>query len=472
MKIKSIIVVGALLSPVVAESQASRFDLSIPNIMRGPELYGREPQNPRFTPNGEYIYFNWLPPGTDWRETTKPYRVRAQAGARPERVTEAQMDSVGPSLADGAISSDGQRRVVSYNGDLHLVDLRTGTTRRLTDTPAITESNPTFAGSGNRIFFLRDGQNVMSLDLDTPLIRQVTDIRPGPAPSDPKVTDKQRLALEDQQKQLFGVIRDQVRRDSIARAERLWREGLRTKTLYLGQNERVTGLTVSPTGNALIVTTTITTPGSRQTIVPNWVTLNGYTEDLTVRTKVGDVQNGGRAAFMSLPSGEIHWIKPIPRDSAEVPSITAVLGWNDAGTQALLFAERKDFKERYLHRIDANGGRLTTIDVLKDSAWVGGPCYPCGGYLPGSDKVWLVSEADGYAHLYTMNADGTGKQQLTKGKWEVEDVRISNDRKYFELHTSEVSPFERHFYRMPIAGGAAERITTTVGGHTAVVSPN
>jgi Tol biopolymer transport system component len=174
MKIKSIIVVGALLSPVVAESQASRFDLSIPNIMRGPELYGREPQNPRFTPNGEYIYFNWLPPGTDWRETTKPYRVRAQAGARPERVTEAQMDSVGPSLADGAISSDGQRRVVSYNGDLHLVDLRTGTTRRLTDTPAITESNPTFAGSGNRIFFLRDGQNVMSLDLDTPLIRQVT----------------------------------------------------------------------------------------------------------------------------------------------------------------------------------------------------------------------------------------------------------------------------------------------------------
>ena len=465
MRIRELLVVGAVLAPAIASAQ-SRFDLTIPNIMRGPEVYGREPQNPRFTPNGEWLYFNWLPPGTDWRETSKPYRVRAQAGARPERVTEAHMDSVGPSLAEGALSSDGQRRAVSYNGDLFLIDLRSGTTRRLTDTPAITESNPTFAGNANRIYFLRDGQNVMSLDLDTPLIRQVTDIRPGPAPSDPKVTDKQRTALEEQQKQLFGVIRDQMRRDSIARADRLWREGLRTKTLYLGQNERVTGLTVSPTGNALIVTTTITTPGSRQTIVPNWVTANGYTEDLTVRTKVGDVQSGGRAAFMSLPSGEVHWIKAIPRDSTEAPSITAVLGWNDAGTQALLFAERKDFKERYLHRIDANGGRLTTIDVLKDTAWVGGPCYPCGGYLPGSDKVWLVSEADGYAHLYTMNPDGSGKQQLTKGKWEVEDVRISNDRKYFELHTSEVSPFERHFYRMPVAGGAAERITTTVGGHT------
>jgi dipeptidyl aminopeptidase/acylaminoacyl peptidase len=349
MKRTSILFIGALLLPAAAQSQ-SRFDLTIPNIMRGPEVYGREPSNPRFTPNGEYIYFNWLPPGTDWRETTKPYRVRAQAGARPERVTDAHMDSVGPSLAAGAISRDGARRVATYNGDLWLTDLRAGTTRRLTDTPAITESNPTFAANGTRIYFLRDGQNVMSLDLDTPLIRQVSDIRPGPAPADPRRADGQRAVLEAQQKELFGVIRDQVRLDSINRVERLARESWRTKTLYLRDNERVTGLTVSPTGNALIVTTTITIPGSRQTIVPNWVTLNGYTEDLTVRTKVGDVQNGGRAAFMSLPSGEVHWLKSIPRDSTEAPSITAVLGWNDAGTQALLFAERRDFKERYLHR--------------------------------------------------------------------------------------------------------------------------
>jgi dipeptidyl aminopeptidase/acylaminoacyl peptidase len=474
MTTKSILIAALLIAPTLAAAQSSsRFDLSIPNIMRGPELYGRAPQNPRFTPNGDYLYFNWLPPGTDWRETPKPYRVRAQAGSTPERVTTAHMDSVGPSLADGALAPDGQRRVVSYGGDLYLIDLRTGTTRRLTDTPAITESNPTFAGNANRIYFLRDGGNVLSLDLDSPLIRQVSDIRPGPAPAESRATtDKQRAALEEQQKQLFGVIRDQVRLDSINRADRMARERLRTKTLYLGQNERVTGLTVSPAGNALIVTTTITISGSRQTIVPNWVTLNGYTEDLTVRTKVGDVLNGGRAAFIALPSGDVHWLKPIPRDSAEVPSITAVLGWNDAGTQALLFAERKDFKERYLHRIDATDGRLTTVDVLKDSAWVGGPCYPCGGYLPGSDKVWLISEADGYAHLYTMNSDGSGRQQLTRGPWEVEDVRLSADRRFFEMHTSEVSPFERHFYRMPIAGGPAERITTQVGGHAVVVSPN
>jgi dipeptidyl aminopeptidase/acylaminoacyl peptidase len=469
---RALILAALVAAPLTAQSPSGRFDLSIPNIMRGPELYGRPPQNPRFTPNGEWIYFSWLPPGTDWRETNKPYRVRAQAGATPERVTDAHMDSVGPSLAQGVLSRDGSRRAVSYNGDLYLIDVRSGATRRLTDTPPITESNPSFAADGRKLYFLRDGQNVMSLDLETPLIRQVTDIRPGPAPADPRPSDGQRSTLEAQQRELFGVLRDEVRRDSITRAERLWREGQRVRTLYLRPNERVTGMSVSPAGNALILTTTIQIPGARQTIVPNWVTLNGYTEDLTVRTKVGDVQNGGRAAYMSLPSGEVKWLRPIPRDSMETPSITAVLGWNDAGTAALLFAERKDFKERYLQRVDAAGGQLTTIDVLKDSAWVGGPCYPCGGFIPGSDRVWLVSEADGYAHLYTMNPDGSGRQQLTKGKWEVEDVNISNDRRFFEMHTSEVSPFERHFYRMPIAGGVAERITTQVGGHAVVVSPD
>jgi dipeptidyl aminopeptidase/acylaminoacyl peptidase len=344
---RALILAALVAAPLTAQSPSGRFDLSIPNIMRGPELYGRPPQNPRFTPNGEWIYFSWLPPGTDWRETNKPYRVRAQAGATPERVTDAHMDSVGPSLAQGVLSRDGSRRAVSYNGDLYLIDVRSGATRRLTDTPPITESNPSFAADGRKLYFLRDGQNVMSLDLETPLIRQVTDIRPGPAPADPRTSDGQRSTLEAQQRELFGVLRDEVRRDSITRAERLWREGQRVRTLYLQPNERVTGMSVSPAGNALILTTTIQIPGARQTIVPNWVTLNGYTEDLTVRTKVGDVQNGGRAAYMSLPAGEVKWLRPIPRDSMETPSITAVLGWNDAGTAALLFAERKDFKERY-----------------------------------------------------------------------------------------------------------------------------
>ncbi|HEY2896832.1 MAG TPA: prolyl oligopeptidase family serine peptidase, partial [Gemmatimonadaceae bacterium] len=64
------------------------------------------------------------------------------------------------------------------------------------------------------------------------------------------------------------------------------------------------------------------------------------------------------------------------------------------------------------------------------------------------------------------------RKQLTSGKWEVDDVAISNDRRSFYLHTSEESPFEQQFYRMPVTGGARTRITKASGGHTVVASPN
>ncbi len=58
----------------------------------------------RWSPDGQWIYFQWLPAGSDWRDQLRPYRVRAQAGAKLERVTEAHMDSIGPALAGAIIA--------------------------------------------------------------------------------------------------------------------------------------------------------------------------------------------------------------------------------------------------------------------------------------------------------------------------------------------------------------------------------
>jgi dipeptidyl aminopeptidase/acylaminoacyl peptidase len=322
------------------------------------------------------------------------------------------------------------------------------------------------------VYFIRDGANVMALDLESPGIEQLTDVRATPAPPTPPKPVGQRAQLEADQKHLFEAIRDRVRADSIAKAERDADEAARTRALYLLPNERIGQLSVAPSGRALVLTTIINAPEAKQAIVPNYVTLSGYTEDIVIRTKVGDAQTGSRVAFMELPSGRVTWLKPVPDDTSRTAASVRTLGWNATGTAGLLFVEQSNFKTRYLYRMDGTTGALTSIDVLRDSAWVGGPCFGCGGFVPGSERVWFVSEADDYAHLYTMNADGSDRRQLTKGKWEVVGARISDDGRYFELHTSEVSPFEQHFYRMPVAGGAAERITTVVGGHTVTVSPD
>jgi dipeptidyl aminopeptidase/acylaminoacyl peptidase len=458
----------AAAPPAVASSP---FDFSIPNIMRGPELYGRAPRNIHFTPDGKWIYFQWNAPGTDWREPMHPYRVRATTGATPERVTDAYMDTVGPLIADGPLSPDRKWRAVESGGDLYVVDLARATARRLTETNA-GESDPPWSADGRRIFFTRDG-NAFALTLADGFEEQLTDIRSGPTPEKEKPAEGQRGFLEAQQRELLAAVRDELRRDSLQKAERAAHDSLRIAPLYLAKGERVASLSVSPNGRSVLFTTTTAPLTARRVMVPKWVTTSGYTEEIEGgRTKVGDAERDERVGVMTLPAGKVTWVHSIPTDTTHSPDFAFSLGWNDDGSAALLFAVSREYKDRYLQRIDGASGAATVLDVLHDSAWVDGPCFGCGGWLPGGARVWYVSEADGFAHLYTRAADGSDRRQLTSGKWEVLGAQISDDRQTFLLTTNATSPFEQHFFELPVTGGTMRRITQTVGGHDVSLSPD
>src|SRR3954463_9673908 len=128
----------------VDAQQTKPFDFSIKNIMRGPELYGRQPSDVRWSADSKWIYFTWLEPGSDWREQPKPFRVRALPGSRPERMSTQQADSAGPRFARGERSHSGRYTVVEFNGDIYLNDLTSGSTRRLTQTVEA-ERSPEFS---------------------------------------------------------------------------------------------------------------------------------------------------------------------------------------------------------------------------------------------------------------------------------------------------------------------------------------
>ena len=448
--------------------EAKPFDFSIKNIMRGSELYGRQPSDVRWSADSKWIYFTWLEPGTDWREMPKQFRVRAIPGSKPERVSIQQVDTTGSRFARGERSHNGRYSAVDFNGDLYINDLTSATTRRLTQTVEA-ERSPAFSADDRQIFFIRNN-NVFSIDLANGMLRQLTDIRQGPAPSDSTKAVGQRGRLEQQQRDLFESVRDRIRADSIARAERLLRDSLTLKPIYLQSSEQVSDFSISPTAGSLLITTRTPASGQRINDIPQYVTRSGYTEELHVRTKVGDSRQGGRIALVSLPSAAVTWLKPFSADTTT--GAFQLLGWNEAGTRGLFYAYSDDNKMRFLDVVDP-AAKVTKLESARDTAWVGGPCNDCGGwYGPGSGRVWYASEADGFSHLYTIAADGTGKQQLTKGHWEVRDVALSPDTRWFYLQTNEVSPFEQHLYRLPTAGGAMEKITTKSGKHAAVVSPD
>ena len=463
-RIAPALLVAALGLPLaVPAQQRPAFDLSISNIMRGPEVYGREPQRVRWSADGRMIYFYWNQPGTKWSEPAYPYRVRAVAGATPERLTEAQVDSAGPLFSDGSYTRDRRLKVTAYEGDLYLVDMRTSRVTRLTET-VTNEGSPSIVASGAGAYFVRDN-NVFYIEFPTGSVRQITDVRTGPAPRDSTFTG-QRGNLRAQQTELFDAIRERARLDSLARDNRREHEGRQPKPLYLNAGEQVGQLRISPNGAALLIQTFVPAPASRQTEVPSFVTASGYTEPLRVRTKVGDEQSSGRIAFLPI-GGEVRWLRLTPGDTVRPPANAFVADWSDDGSAALVIATTRDYKARFIHAVDAKG-TLTTLDVLRDTAWVR---TQQAGWLEG-DRAWYLSEADGYSHVYSVRANGSEKRQLTSGKWEVLNVLVTPDKRTFYLSTSETSPFDEQIWRMPATGGARQKITPQPGQHQATLSPD
>jgi dipeptidyl aminopeptidase/acylaminoacyl peptidase len=475
MPVRFAVLASLAAVPLLAQNAQRPFDFSIANMMRGPELYGREPQRVQWSADNKYIYFYWNPPGTKWSAPAVPYRVRAQAGSAPERLTEAQVDSAGPLFANGSFSRDRRWKAAAYEGDLYVVDMRAGTSRRLTQTVE-NEGAPTITADGSTIYFTR-ANNIYSLHVSSTLIRQVTDVRNGPEPRDSTFAG-QRGALRNDQTRLFDALRERARLDSMARADRRAHDARNPKPLYLNAGEQLGQLSISPSGSALLLTTNAPAPASRGVEVPAYVTQSGYTEPIRGRTKVGDEQGGGRMAFVPLAGGDVKWLRLNPADTNRVsqPIQGQLSGWSPNGDAALVIAVTRDFKTRYIHRVDATGA-LKTVDILRDSAWVLGGCggtNACGtraGWLDG-DRVYFTSEADGFAHVYSTKSDGTDRKQLTSGKWEVLDVQLTPDRTTFYLSTSETSPFDAQLYRMSVNGGAREKLTAKPGAHATTMSPD
>ncbi|HET8649257.1 MAG TPA: hypothetical protein VFL95_04395, partial [Gemmatimonadales bacterium] len=355
------------------------FPLTIPSIMRGPEIVGRAPAGVRWSADGKWIYFAWDPPGTDWREPLHDYRIRARAGAQPERLTPAAADSSGPFAARGDVSPDGKLKVVEYHDDLYLIDLRHDRAQRITRS-AESESSPHFSADGKSVLYRRDS-DAWERELATGLDRQLTAFHAGKAPHD-STPHGQRGFLVAQQKQLFQVIRDQDRQDSVRKAQReddLARLGVQPAWLGGARDERVAGLAIAPDARHVMITARTRAKGSRATEVPEYVTESGYTSADSGRTKVGDVQGRARLGLFRVGDDSVHWINPLEDDSGHHARI-GLLGWNDAGTMALVSVTSPDFKTHLMATIDT-AGTLHRIERLRDSAWVGGPCFGCGGWL-------------------------------------------------------------------------------------------
>ncbi|MBB5639173.1 dipeptidyl-peptidase-4 [Pedobacter cryoconitis] len=116
------------------------------------------------------------------------------------------------------------------------------------------------------------------------------------------------------------------------------------------------------------------------------------------------------------------------------------------------------------------GNYIKTLFEERDDKYVE-PLVPVL-FLKNDPKQFIwQSNRDGWNHLYLYNAQGKLIKQLTKGKWEVLEVKgfdASGDNLFYE--STEESPITKNLYVVNIKSGKSKRITSGFAVHKTEIS--
>jgi dipeptidyl aminopeptidase/acylaminoacyl peptidase len=476
------------------QPQPKKFDLAVDNIMRGPDLVGHEPTRVYWSQDSERVYFRWKRAGEPRLKEPDLYVVNRDGGSLRKLSEEEARQA--PPLA-GDLSKDKKLTVFAEDGDIFLYDNLKNERRRITETFE-GESSPRFTADSRHIVFTRQN-NLYRIALDGGSLVQLTDIRTGGGSGDaapPKGTESQEF-LKKEERELLEAVRERAKNREEQDAKRKQREKRKPFSPPPGQS--IANLSLSPDGKFVLASVLQPATGAKNSIVPNYVTESAFTEDIPARNKVGDNQSRSRMVALNVETGEAKWIEHglkeqpkeqkttgassagAPRDSKEPKekdrevqlfNLQWPSGEGADGKHAAALARSADNKDRWVMLIDPATGKTKALDHLRDDAWVGGPGSFALGWLADNKTVYFQSERDGWAHLYTVSIEGGEAKQLTSGKFEVSDVRLSRDKSKFYFTSSEGDLAQRHLYSMPVAGGPRTRLTSMAGDNEATVSPD
>ena len=253
---------------------------------------------------------------------------------------------------------------------------------------------------------------------------RAADGRPrGPAP-EPTPAGSAACLLRHSSGSCSTVMRDRARADSIAKAERKASEGRQAEgALPDGQRagHRTLRLAHRPCDAA---DDDDPPPGAKQTKVPSTSRRAAMRKNWSCARRSGDAQGGGRVALhVAAHRRRALAARRADGHRARAPADVAALGWNDAAAPRWCSQRRATTRRAYSTPSTADSGRSRRSTSCATARGLAARAIGCAGWLAGRRESGSSREADGYAHLYTANADGGDRKQLTKGKWEVAERR-------------------------------------------------
>jgi dipeptidyl aminopeptidase/acylaminoacyl peptidase len=473
--------------------------LTIEKIMRDPKWIGISPSNIRWSDDSKHLYFNWNLNNTERDEL---FSI-TPADTKPIKVSIDEQKAF-PS-GYGAINKARTLKLYEKNGDIYLEDIKTGKILQLTNTVE-REANPLFSSDDSKVIYTTGG-NLFSMSLNGGGITQLTNFSTNaaaPAQSagrrrggrtantDEAAGNEQENWLKAEQLELFDIIKLQARDKKLDSIEQKELEPKKLKEI--GTDGRsVSSLELSPDGRYITYRLVKYPDNEKRTIVPDYVTASGFTEDIQNREKVGGPQavsesyvfDTQRDSVYKINTSTIPGIKDLPdyvkdypkelerRTKLNADRQVSIRGpyWSEDGKNAVVVIRSEDNKDRWIMKLDPETGSISPLDREHNDAWVGGPGNGNEGWIDAT-HFYFESEASGYAHIYTVDVTNGTEKQLTRGKWEVQTLQLSGDKKAFYFTANMEHPGITNFYKIPVTGGEPVKITSMKGMSEVTLSPD
>jgi dipeptidyl aminopeptidase/acylaminoacyl peptidase len=498
---------GAFAAPqdaAAASPAATAQKLTLEQIMADPDWIGPPVEDEYWSIDSRNVYFKLKRTGSSIKDL---YRVSADGGA-PEKLAGAQLAG-----ADGPAVFDRARDRAAYvrHGDVFVRDIASGTTRQLTRDGA-DKFGLQISSDGNLVSWSQDNDWYV-WNASTGVVAPAAALKLEDNPADAKPDQMERLQLS-----LFSTLRaDKADKDAVREHDdKLDAENpaRAAAPFWLGDKVRVVMTSLSPDARWLLV---VTAPKSYQRgkhpVVVHYVNDSGYPETENARTYVGH-NNPAPQSFLLL---DLQAHKQYPLSVNGLPGIhddplhalrakriaqlkkeghddeaTALAApktrpvsinfvmvgesgypamvWSADGSQLALELVTNDHKDRWITSVDLAGHKLVTQDRLTDPAWINWS-FNALGWLPDNHTLWFESEGSGWAQLFVKPLDGKARA-LTATGFEVSTPVLSPDGKWFYVRSNKQAPYAYDVYRVPVAGGALERLTHFEGLDDFQLSPD
>lgn len=460
--------------------------LTLERVMADPDWMGNAPQNGYFSDDGKSIIYSQKIKGS------KEYQRWSIDLSSNKKLKITDKDLYTLDNPNGPLSPNGSLKVFNNQGDLWLKYLATGELRQLTRTIA-NEGQPQFIGNNKVAYKL--GNAIYSININSGLINQLVDLQFS---DDPEADSGKDTYLVKQQSRYFDYIKQKQQDQQQLKNKQATMAAESNldapKSWFFGEKAELHTFRLSPNGRYLLVGTY---PKVKQLgkpdNMPRFVTEDGFVKNDNVRSLVGSYKPRNETLYLldlekhskqkvnysKLPLIGNDPLAEIKRATAKRNNIeykplegdrgVAVFDWianegvswsaDSSKVAVMLYSD--DNKDRWIVSIDSQTSRLKNMHHLRDEAWVNDWDFNDFGWLKDNKTLYFNSEESGFSHLYLT--DGKKTEALTKGRFIVNDITLTNDKKSLFYRANKKHPGIYEVYKVDLSNKKTQPVTDLGG---------